>query len=60
MKKDIIMEKKEKYTVPEAELIKFDFKEQVVASGETKRECTSYKVWDGNYATGRCWPLYSR
>ena len=54
------MEKKENYTVPEAEIIEFDFKEQVVASGETQRQCTSYQVFDGNYATGRCWPIYSR
>ena len=54
------MENKEKYTVPEAEIVEFDFKEQVVASGQSQTECTSYKVYDGSYATGRCWPYYSR
>ena len=53
---NIMENKKKNYRTPQAELVEFDFKEQVVASGEAS--CDHHRVWDAAYPN-RCWPLYT-
>ena len=47
---------KKTYTAPEVQKVEFDFREQVVASGES---CDGHQVWGSDYQVGRCWPLYT-
>ncbi len=60
-KEEGMMENEKKaYESPEVEMIEFDFRDQVVASGGGgSAYCNSRTVWGTSYRDGRCWPVYT-